>query len=895
MFGKYRIVIIAFSFLIAINNVLAQQATIIGTVLGELDNQPMQNATISLDRDLKTYSNGKGVFKFENLKLGIHQLHVEFLGFKTEKIDVEITQENEQIELKNILLKLNDIQISEVVITTSPSSYSTKYQGSNVLISSKELNKIKPLGTEEILKRVPGINVSGDIGLSNRLNVGIRGSYPRRSVNILLMEDGSPIAPAPYLSPEAYYNPPAERLDGVEIMKGTDILAYGSNTMYGAINYITKKPSIKPTLGINLTGGGNAYHSEYITYGGTWDKIGAELQVLNTGFGGFQDNSQSNIFNTTAKLYTEFNEKSSLYVKLNYHQEKSNVSYSSLTPYSFLTDAKQNPFDADILKARRYAIDLIYNYKINDRIVLSTKMYANQFQRDWWRQENTIIKASTAAAYLGEEIYNDRYSYLNGKTFGEDDYIRVGRIVNGRENTRARNRLFRVAGLSESIKYNFEKDNFIMNLEGNIKGHWETFNNIEMRNDSSRFAQSGTIDKDQFYKLGAYSAFLKNRMQVKKLVITPSLRYEIVTVEGFDRLAISKMTNNTGAKDFGAQKNIYSSFIPGISVAYNVIDNNRLNVFAGVYKGYTAPIADYAFLNVEDGVVNTAINNEQINRNPENSINFEIGIKGFLYKQFANFQLTYFNNHIKNYYSAGRNEAFQTLGSVNIQGLEMGLNLNVNQLYENQNHQFSLNASTTILKGKILSGLLKDSDLLKAKHTNDTKEEIVSKINEERTGYDVFFASSTGSDSLINGQIQVADFGKIKRIDFEFGKSGIANNTAPYIPLYLLNFGFNYGYKGFGIGANINIVAKQYTDYLNLKNETAEGAIGQLNAFNTLDMNLSYTFEGNKNRYLAGLKLFVTGKNITNKIYEASRLHRVSSGIMPAGFIQINGGINYKL
>ena len=82
---------------------------------------------------------------------------------------------------------------------------------------------------------------------------------------------------------------------------------------------------------------------------------------------------------------------------------------------------------------------------------------------------------------------------------------------------------------------------------------------------------------------------------------------------------------------------------------------------------------------------------------------------------------------------------------------------------------------------------------------------------------------------------------------------------------------------------------------MNLKNETAEGAIGQLNAFNTLDMNLSYTFEGNKNRYLAGLKLFVTGKNITNKIYEASRLHRVSSGIMPAGFIQINGGINYKL
>ena len=62
------------------------------------------------------------------------------------------------------------------------------------------------------------------MGISNRLNVGIRGSYPRRAVNLLLLEDGTPIAPAPYLAPEAYYNPPSERVDGIEILKGADIL-----------------------------------------------------------------------------------------------------------------------------------------------------------------------------------------------------------------------------------------------------------------------------------------------------------------------------------------------------------------------------------------------------------------------------------------------------------------------------------------------------------------------------------------------------------------------------------------------------------------------------------------------------------------------------------------------
>jgi Fe(3+) dicitrate transport protein len=875
------------------NTNYAQQATISGIVLNETDGKPMQNAIISLDRDNKINTDNKGYFQFENVKIGSHQLYIDFLGYKIEKIDIEVTTENENIQLANIFLKSSEIQISEVVIYATQTNYNPKYQGSNITISSKEIKQIQPLGSEEILKRVPGINVSGDMGMSNRLNVGIRGSYPRRSVNLLLMEDGSPIAPAPYLAPEAYYNPPADRLDGIEIMKGADILAFGSNTMYGAINYITKKPPIKPTLGINLSGGSNQYHSEYITYGGTWDKVGAEIQVLNKNFGGFQDNSQSHIFNTTAKLYTELNTKSSLYVKLNYHQEKSKSTYSALTPYSFLTDAKQNPFDADDLFTRRYAVDLIYNYKITDKLILSTKLYANQFQRDWWRQENTVIKASTAAAYLGEDIYNDRYAYLIGETFGDNDYLRVGKIVNGRESTRARNRMFRVAGLSETIKYNYEKGNLIMNIEGNIKGHWETFNNIEFINDSSRFARSGKLDKDQFYKLGAYSAFVKNRIQVKNLIITPSLRYEFVRVDGFDRVAISKMTNNNGSKNFGGQKNTYNSFIPGLTVAYNLKEDNKLNVFAGVYKGYTAPIADNAFLTVDNGVVSTPTADQTINRKPETSINFEIGIKGLLFDQFANFQATYFNNHIKNYYSAGRNEAFQTLGAVNIQGLEMGLNLNLHQLYNNQNHKLTVNIGASITKGKILSGLLKDSDLLKAKHTDATKQELIDKINGERPGFDVYFASSTGQDSLISGQMALADFGKIKRLDFVFGKNGLTNNTAPYIPLYLLNFGFNYDYKGFGVGANINIVAKQYTDYLNFKNETAEGAIGQLNAFNTIDLNLSYSFETNKNKYLNGLRLFVTGKNISNRIYESSRLHRVSSGIMPAGFIQINGGANY--
>jgi len=868
-------------------------------VRGQVKNQEgvtMPYVVVAIDKQQKRLTDKKGNYEFTGLAPGTHTIMFSMLGYDKISKEVQVVEGAEIAEVPEVVLKRGAIEISEVIVYSSPATYSYKYEGSNFVVSSRDIELTKPIGTEEMLKKVSGVNVSGDMGISNRLNVGIRGSYPRRSANILLLEDGTPIAPAPYLAPEAYYNPPTDRLDGIEIMKGADILTFGNNTMYGAVNYITKKPPLKPAFGLNVTGGANGYHSEYVTYGGTWNDIGAELQVLNKGFGGFQDNSQSTIFNTTAKLYADINPRSSVYFKLNYHQEKSKATYSALTPFSFKTDPVQNPFDADDLSTKRYAIDLAYNYKVNAHLVLSTKLYVTQFQRDWWRQENTLIKASTAKSYLGEEIYNDRYVYLEGKTFGADDYVRVGKVTNGKEQTRARNRLFRVGGLQQSVKFNSENTSIRVNAEATVKAHMETFANVEIKNDSSRFARSGTMDKDQFYELAAYSGFIKSKFSYKGLALTPVLRYEWVDMYAFDKIAISKMINNNGLKYFGSQRNTYSSFIPGTTLSYDLFtkNSNKLNIYAGIYKGYTAPIADYGFLNVEDGVVSTPTTDKPINRQPETSLNYEIGTRGDLAHQFINTQVAYFNNRVTNYYSAGRNEAFQTLGSVNIYGLEANLNLNLHKLIDMKNHEFSLNCSATYMQGRVLSGLLKDADLLKAKHTDATKAELVEKINAERDGYDVYFSSTTGKDSLVTRELTSADFSKIKRLDYEFGSAGIANNTVPYLPPFIINVGLNYGFKGFSIGASLNFVSKQYTDYLNFENETAEGAIGSLSAFKTIDANLSYSCEKNKNRLLSACTFFVAAKNIANEVYMASRLHRVSSGIMPGGFRQLNAGIKFN-
>ncbi len=877
-----------------LSSLLVAQVTVTGVVVSS-DNQLLPYGIVEFDQTTIVQCDDRGYFKIQNVGAGDHSLRIVILGFENLDTTIRISGSESVVDLGQLKMQVRMYQIPEVVIASPQYPFCYKYMGSSSSVGKNELNRTQPMGSEEVLKKVSGINVSGDMGISNRLNVGIRGSYPRRAGNILLLEDGTPIAPAPYLAPEAYYNPPSDRLDGIEIIKGADVLTLGSNTVYGAVNYITKKPPIKPTFGMNITSGANNYNSQFLTYGGTWQNVGAELQVLNKTFGGFQDNSGFSIFNTTAKMYAETGKNSSLYMKINYHQEKAKASYSSMTPYTFQTDFTQNPFDADDLHTRRYAADVMYNVQLGNSIVLSSKLYATQFNRDWWRQENSLVKASGVRAYVGDEIYFDRYNYLEGQTFGNDDWVRVGKIVNGRESTKARNRLFKVVGVQETMKMDWDAGKVHGKLEVGAKAHFESFNNQEIKNDSSRFGRSGVIVLDELYKLASYSGYVKNTFTLGSLAIAPVLRYEIVQMTKVDLLLNSVSPDNSGNEDFGKTTNTFSSLLPGANITYSLhCKTSDITFYSGVYKGYTPPTSGVGFMRVEDEMVNSLPAGETPNMLPESSINAEAGVRFTLWNQTMLGQTTVFRNSITNFYSAGRNEAFQSLGSVTISGLEATLVINADQLWKNKNHRLALTVNGTFMTSTITDGLLSDSDVLKAKHTDATKQELIDKINAEREGYAVYFSGSNG-DSLITRELVFADFASIKKLGMIFGADGVAGNSIPYLPPVLLNFSLDYTWKGFNASANYNYVGAQFTDYLNMKNETAEGAMGELPAFSTIDVSLGYSFSSMKSPWLSGMNIFVAGKNLTDEVFAASRLHRVSSGIMPGGFRQVNVGVRWTL
>ncbi|MDP1551257.1 MAG: TonB-dependent receptor plug domain-containing protein [Nitrosomonas sp.] len=140
--------------------------------------------------------------------------------------------------------------------------------GSANVLDKKTLEQSRVFTVNEALRKVPGIHARDEEGLGLRPNIGIRGLNPTRSTKINLLEDGIPLAYAPYGDNASYYHPPIERFDRIEILKGADQIRFGPQTIGGVINYITPTPPQKFGGHVQAIGGNLDYFNGKVQLGG---------------------------------------------------------------------------------------------------------------------------------------------------------------------------------------------------------------------------------------------------------------------------------------------------------------------------------------------------------------------------------------------------------------------------------------------------------------------------------------------------------------------------------------------------------------------------------------------------------------------------------------------------
>ena len=108
---------------------------------------------------------------------------------------------------------------------------------------SSKINYLPPVQTDnnrQHFSQQPGI-YAADLATEPWTSLSFRGiGDPHEGQNLLILQDGLPVAVDMYGQPGNYYSPPAPLMDSLNVIAGGGALMYGPQPG-GAINYVTPK------------------------------------------------------------------------------------------------------------------------------------------------------------------------------------------------------------------------------------------------------------------------------------------------------------------------------------------------------------------------------------------------------------------------------------------------------------------------------------------------------------------------------------------------------------------------------------------------------------------------------------------------------------------------------
>lgn len=260
--------------------------------------------------------------------------------------------------------------------------------GSAVRLDARQLRESRAFTTNELLRKVTGLNVREEEGLGLRPNIGVRGLNPTRSTKVLLLEDGIPFTIAPYGDNATYYHPPVDRFESVEVLKGSGQILYGPQTIGGVINYLTPAIPLLPEARVTLAGGSRGFRNAHARAGGTFGSAGIFGDYIRKEGRGARANTRSTLDDASLKFLVPLAARQSISVRANLYREQSQVSYSGLTEAEYAANPRANPFADDEMALDRIGAALTHRIGTGPARALTTTLYAYRVARDWWRQSS---------------------------------------------------------------------------------------------------------------------------------------------------------------------------------------------------------------------------------------------------------------------------------------------------------------------------------------------------------------------------------------------------------------------------------------------------------------------------------------------------------------------------
>jgi len=501
-----------------------------------------------------------------------------------------------------------DMPVVEVVGTPERKN---KLPGSAQVIDRESLDASHVMTTNEALRKAAGVNVRDEEGLGLRPNIGIRGLNPTRSTKVLLLEDGIPLAFAPYGDNASYYHPPVDRFDRIEILKGAGQNIYGPQTIGGVINYITPAPPEMLTSGVRLTGGNREYFNGHGFLGGN----NMMLDYVRKQGDAARDNTHSELNDVNAKAVYLLGGGQALTARANYYSEDSQLTYSGLTDAEYANFGRDyNPFGNDEFETDRQGVSLTHEMPLGGATVLTT-VYGSRFNRDWWRQSST-----TTDSQCNSVTYDTDNNGSNESTFQQ---ARAAGFAVDPDDCSAN-----IGNLREYLTYGLEPRLTLPHaafgadgeLQAGVRVHFEEQDRIG-KTGRAPDARAGATDREDKERTNeAFSAFVQNRFAFGNFALIPAVRVEHIRYEitndcpdtssspGADAIACTDPTV-TGDDSL-------TEWVPSLGATWS--PTGTTTVFAGAHRGFAPPTTG-------DLVDETTGASRELDA--EESINYELGVR----------------------------------------------------------------------------------------------------------------------------------------------------------------------------------------------------------------------------------------------------------------------------
>jgi Fe(3+) dicitrate transport protein len=279
--------------------------------------------------------------------------------------------------------------------------------------------------SRQVYSKVAGLNIFESNGAGLNTEIGGRGLSPERSTNFNMRQNGYDISADALGYPDAYYVPPSEGVDRIEVVRGAGALQYGTQ-FGGMINYRMKSPKTGRPLEIESrqTIGSFGFFNTFNAIGGKykkWEYYGFFSYKKGNGWRPNSDFSASNVYGYVKYSPTE---KWSLTADFSYFTYLAHQP-GGLTDAMFFEDPSQS-----IRKRNWFNVDwnlpsLTIDYSISPRLKLSSKTFGLIAQRN----ASGFLGNITRADPMGNrDLLKDQYGNIGNETKVLQRYEIKGRL-----------------------------------------------------------------------------------------------------------------------------------------------------------------------------------------------------------------------------------------------------------------------------------------------------------------------------------------------------------------------------------------------------------------------------------------------------------------------------------